>query len=84
MARLTATTGTLPLLSGLAAATALSGLAIFAVVQSGCDDPGSYRPRDGVLELVGGCVQPDDLPVSPQLPAQDPGSLGGTQPALSP
>ncbi|CAM00237.1 hypothetical protein A8924_1297 [Saccharopolyspora erythraea NRRL 2338] len=84
MARLTATTGTLPLISGLAAATALSGLAIFAVVQSGCDDPGSYRTRDGALELVGGCVQPDDLPVNTRLPTPAPGSLGGTQPALAP
>ena len=74
MARLTPTTGTLPLLSGLAVATVLSGIAVFTVVQGGCDDPGTYRLRDGGAELVGGCVQPDDLPVVPRLPEHGQGA----------
>ncbi|GAA2812351.1 hypothetical protein [Saccharopolyspora taberi] len=74
MARLTPSTGNLPLLSGLAVATALSGIAVFTAVHGGCDDPGSYRPREGGFELVGGCLQPDDLPVAPRLPEHGQGA----------
>ncbi len=57
----------LPLITGIAAATALSGAAVLAVAHSGCQDPGAYRSRDdGVVELIGGCLQPDDLPITPQ------------------
>jgi hypothetical protein len=66
MARLVPATGTIPLVTGIAVATALSGAAVFTVVRSGCDEPGSYRTRDGVVELIGGCLTPDDLPVTPQ------------------
>ncbi|MBB5067330.1 hypothetical protein BJ969_000418 [Saccharopolyspora gloriosae] len=60
-----ASTGTLSLVGGIALATVLSAAAVFAVAQSGCDDPGTYRERDGVVELIGGCVQAEDLPVTP-------------------
>ena len=70
MARLAPTAGTLPLVTGLAAATVLSGAAVFTVVRSGCDEPGRYQTRaDGVVELVGGCLATKDLPVVPQQPA---------------
>ena len=59
-----------PLATGLLTAAALSGAAALAVLQSGCEDPGSYREHDGVIELVGGCLQPSDLPVAPQNPAE--------------
>ena len=68
MIRLTAKAGTIPLVTGLAAATVLSGSALFAVVRSGCDDPGRYEERGGVVELIGGCVSAEDLPVSPEIP----------------
>jgi hypothetical protein len=70
MARLTPSAGTLPLVTGIAAATALSGAAVFTVIRSGCEDPGVYQFHDGVVELIGGCVQPQDLPV---VPAREPG-----------
>ncbi|MCA1189940.1 MULTISPECIES: hypothetical protein [unclassified Saccharopolyspora] len=69
MAPAMASTGTLPLVGGIAVAAVLSAGAVFAVAQAGCDEPGSYRQQDGVVELIGGCVQAEDLPVSPE--AQD-------------
>ena len=60
----------IPLATGLLTAAALSGAAALAVLQSGCEDPGSYLERDGMVELVGGCLQPTDLPVTPQDPAE--------------
>lgn len=65
MARLIPTAGTFPLVAGIAAATVLSGAAVFTVVRSGCDDPGRYESRDGVMQLVGGCISEQDLPVTP-------------------
>ncbi|TDD36940.1 hypothetical protein E1288_41155 [Saccharopolyspora elongata] len=81
MARLMPTNGAFPQVTGFVTAAALSGAAVFAVLQSGCDEPGSYRSRDGVVELIGGCLKPDDLPVNPRQPA-DTRPLGSGDPAL--
>ena len=68
--------GVLPLLAGMITAAALSGAAVLVVLGSGCDDPGTYRERDGVVELIGGCLQPSDLPVTPREPVESPAQDG--------
>lgn len=78
MARLTLSAGTLPLIAGIAAATALSGAAVFTVFRSGCDTPGVYRAHDGIVELVGGCLKRNDLPAWPEH--QNPRPLGIAHP----
>ncbi|SFD61120.1 hypothetical protein SAMN04487819_101286 [Actinopolyspora alba] len=65
MPRLSTSSGTLPLVAGLTTATALCAVAVFTVVSSGCDDPGSYETNGEAVRLVGGCVSREDLPVSP-------------------
>ncbi|GAA2331758.1 hypothetical protein GCM10009854_03690 [Saccharopolyspora halophila] len=70
-----------PLITGLVSAAALSGAAAVAVLQSGCEDPGTYLEHDGVVELVGGCLRSSDLPVTPQDP-EDP--LGSGNPSIAP
>ncbi|MGW0890653.1 hypothetical protein [Saccharopolyspora sp. NPDC002578] len=81
-----ASTGTLSLVGGVALATVLSAAAVFAVAQSGCDDPGTYRERDGVVELIGGCVQAEDLPVTPapQLGDAPHSPPADTDPSIAP
>ena len=70
MVRLTLSTSAVV---GVATATVLSGVAVITVTHSGCQDPGSYEAHDGVVELIGGCVQPGDVDVTPQdAPAQLP------------
>ncbi|WP_243789946.1 hypothetical protein [Saccharopolyspora gloriosae] len=83
---MTPATETFPLVGGITVATVLSAAAVFAVAQTGCDDPGSYRERDGVVELIGGCVQPEDLPVTPAPQLEDsPHSLPtDTDPSIAP
>lgn len=54
-----------PMVAAAAAAVLLSGVATYTVQRSGCDDPGYYVTRDGAIELVGGCLEPGDLPVGP-------------------
>ncbi|MCP2258953.1 hypothetical protein LX15_002652 [Streptoalloteichus tenebrarius] len=67
MTRLGRGTGTAPLVASLAAAVALAGAAVFTVARAGCADPGRYVSRDGVVELVGGCVEQGDLREVPRL-----------------
>ena len=82
MTRLTPAAGAFPLVTGIAVATVLSGAAVFTVVRSGCDEPGTYRAHDGVVELIGGCITPDDLPVVPQhQPSHAPRPIGQVTPA---
>jgi hypothetical protein len=57
--------GVLPLAGATVAAMALTGVAVFAVSQAGCADAGRYVQHDGVVELVGGCLDPADLPSAP-------------------
>jgi hypothetical protein len=54
-----------PIAVTLAGATLLIGAAVFTVNQADCDDAGYYVQRDGGYELVGGCLEPGDLPVGP-------------------
>lgn len=68
MAMGTRVSGILPVLGALTSAAALTGLAVFAVTQAGCGDAGEYIQVGDQLELVGGCVDPSELP-----PAHDPG-----------
>ncbi|MBB5153492.1 hypothetical protein [Saccharopolyspora phatthalungensis] len=81
MTRLTPMNSAFPLVTGIVTATALSGAAVLAVLQSGCDEPGSYHSHDGVVELIGGCLQPGDLPVSPRHPTES-RPLGSSDPSL--
>lgn len=78
MARLTPATSTIPLVTGVATATALTGAAVLTVLHAGCEDPGAYRfDRAGVVELVGGCITAEDIPVTPGTePEPGPRPLG--------
>lgn len=57
--------GAMPLLLGLASAVALTGAAFFTVHQAGCAQPGSYIRHDHHVELIGGCLDPAELPGKP-------------------
>ncbi|MGQ0481407.1 MAG: hypothetical protein ACT4O0_10335 [Pseudonocardia sp.] len=46
----------------------LATIAVITVEQAGCDDPGHYVVGARGYELIGGCVEPGDLPVSPSGP----------------
>jgi hypothetical protein len=56
-----------PIAVTLAAGALMAGAAVFTVTQAECDDPGRYVQRDGGYELVGGCLEPGDLPVGPAV-----------------
>lgn len=81
MLRLTLSAGATSLFAGLAVAAALSGVAVVTVAHAGCEHPGTYQPRGGVVELIGGCVTPDDLPYPHAPQPREP--LGNT-PAVAP
>ena len=53
------------LATGFAGALVLSSAAVIAVLHAGCEEPGAFLVHDDVVELVGGCVRADDLPVVP-------------------
>jgi hypothetical protein len=61
-------TGALPLAGASVAAMALAGVAVFAVNHAGCADSGQYVTHDGVVELVGSCLNPAELPPAPATP----------------
>ncbi|MGX7825287.1 hypothetical protein ACTG9Q_09350 [Actinokineospora sp. 24-640] len=46
-------------------AMALTGVAVFTVQAATCDDSGHYVQQDGQTVLVGGCLNPEDLPRAP-------------------
>ncbi|MBA2308187.1 MAG: hypothetical protein H0W01_02535 [Pseudonocardiales bacterium] len=74
MLRVRSASGALPVIvSALVAAGLLTGAAV-AVQSAGCDDPGRYVLRQGGYELVGGCLEPGDLPVPPQTQTPAPGT----------
>jgi hypothetical protein len=55
----------------LIVAAAMATIALITVQRAGCGDPGHYVLRGNGYELVGGCVEPGDLPVAPaSAPAQ--------------
>ena len=49
-------------------AAALAAIAVVTVEQAGCHDPGHYVVGAQGYELVGGCLEPGDLQVSPVTP----------------
>jgi hypothetical protein len=51
----------------LLVAVAMATIAFITVHQAGCPDPGRYIVRDDGYELVGGCLEPTDLPISPDF-----------------
>jgi hypothetical protein len=57
--------GALPLAGASIATLALAGVAVFAVNHAGCADSGRYVTHDGVVELVGSCLDPAQLPPAP-------------------
>jgi hypothetical protein len=57
--------GALPLAGASVAAMALAGVAVFTVSHAGCADSGQYVTHDGVVELVGSCLDPAQLPPAP-------------------
>lgn len=70
--------GVMPLVGALGAAVALAGVAVFSASSAGCDSPGRYVQRDGYIELVGGCIDPQKLPPAPaqqQAPRDQPSSF---------
>jgi hypothetical protein len=60
-----------PIVATLAAAALLSGAAVYTVDRAGCDDPGHYVRTGDSVELIGGCLEPGDLPVGPAPAAVD-------------
>ncbi|NIJ10676.1 hypothetical protein FHU38_001020 [Saccharomonospora amisosensis] len=50
----------LSLLAGLTSALALTGAAVYTVGQAACE-PGQYVRHDSHVELVGGCVDGEQL-----------------------
>jgi hypothetical protein len=63
--------GALPLAGASVAAMALAGVAVFTVSHAGCSESGRYVEHDGVVELVGSCLDPNKLPPAPAEPKQD-------------
>ncbi|PPK70281.1 hypothetical protein V5P93_000842 [Actinokineospora auranticolor] len=55
----------MPLAGALAAAAVLAGVAVFTVSNAGCASAGQYVQHGNEVELVGGCVDPTDLPAAP-------------------
>ncbi|MBM7771872.1 hypothetical protein JOD54_002076 [Actinokineospora baliensis] len=62
---------TMPLAGAAAAALVLAGVAVFTVSNAGCASAGEFVQRPQGLELVGGCVDPADLPAAPSTPTSE-------------
>ncbi|MEV4310620.1 hypothetical protein [Actinocrispum sp. NPDC049592] len=77
---MTRAAGVVPLVGTLAAAAALAGVAVFSASSAGCASPGQYVQRDGYVELVGGCIDPKNLPPAPAT--QQAPAAPGQQPAF--
>jgi hypothetical protein len=58
----------------LLVAAAMATIAFITVHQAGCHDPGRYLVRSDGYQLVGGCVEANDLPISPDLTPTPPTS----------
>lgn len=65
--------GVLPVVAGLASALALSGAAVYTVESVPCDDGGQYVRHAHSTELIGGCVDGNQLP---NAPGEDHGTPG--------
>jgi len=68
-----------PVVATVAAAALLAGGAVYTVERAGCDDPGHYVRNGDSVELVGGCLEPGDLPVGPAPAAVDSRTDNGAQ-----
>lgn len=62
----------MPVAVTTAVAALLAGAAVFTADQAACDEPGRYVLAPGGVQLVGGCLQEDQLPVAPPLDLQAP------------
>lgn len=69
-----------PVLATVATAALLSGAAAVTVQRAGCDEPGRYVQVGDRVELVGGCLEPGDLPVGPAPTVDDPAPDGALRP----
>jgi hypothetical protein len=58
----------MPIVVTTAVAAGLACAAIVTADQAACDDPGRYVLAPGGVQLVGGCLHSDDLPVAPPMP----------------
>lgn len=54
--------GAVGLLAAIVSAATLTGAAFFTVNQASCADAATYVRNDGQIHLIGGCVDPADLP----------------------
>jgi hypothetical protein len=68
--RATRSAGVLPLVAAVTSALALTGAAFYTVDRANCGAPGQYVHHDNRIELVGGCVDPSDLPNLPTAPGR--------------
>ncbi len=68
MAQLRWAAGVVPVVASLLVALAFTAVALIAVLQAGCSEPGYYVARPDGYELVGGCLEPGDLAVPPEHP----------------
>jgi len=69
-----------PVVVTTAVAAVLACAAIATAHHAACDDPGSYVLAPGGVQLVGGCLRSDDLPVPPaphEQPAPPPAAPVG-------
>jgi|GEM_PF-4692581 len=70
--------GALPVVAGLAAALTLSGAAVYTVEAMPCDNAGQYVRHANSTELIGGCVNGDQLPGAPTQDPDEPDSTSAT------
>jgi hypothetical protein len=69
MALVARATGVLPLVCAVLTAAALTGAAVFTVEQTSCPAPSHYVRDSGQVQLVGGCLNNDELPAGSPLAA---------------
>ena len=69
--------GAASLAGAVLAAMTLTGVAVFTVQAATCDNSGQYVEVDGRTTLVGGCLDPDDLPAAPTTADTEPGGGAG-------
>jgi len=67
--------GVLPVVAGLATALTLSGAAVYTVEYLPCDNGGQYVRHAHSTELIGGCVDGEQLPGAPTEDPDAPDSV---------
>ncbi|GAA4424502.1 hypothetical protein ACFQV2_04310 [Actinokineospora soli] len=70
--------GIASLTGAVLAAVTLTGVAVLTVQAATCEDTGHYVQVDGRTTLVGGCLDPEDLPAAPPTTAPEPGDGAGS------